>query len=60
MNPAVTGSYQIGVTWVEPLQNVGSDITNYVVFWKTQAEGDYLNSAVVNANTFSYVITGLT
>jgi hypothetical protein len=31
----VTDRTQIGITWVEPLQNVGATITNYVIWWKT-------------------------
>jgi hypothetical protein len=47
------------VTWTAPLQNVGSDITSYILWWKTQAEGDYLNSNEVSSDTFSHTITGL-
>ena len=47
------------MTWTAPLQNVGSDITSYIVWWKTQAEGDYLNSNEVSSETFSHTITGL-
>ena len=60
MDPTVTDGTQIGVTWTEPLQNVGAVITDYIINWKTQAEGDYLNSAVVDDTTFSYVISPVT
>lgn len=56
----VTNREQIAVEWTEPFQNVGAEISHYLVWWKTQAEGDYLNSAVVDWSTFDYIITGLT
>jgi hypothetical protein len=56
----ITDRTQIGVNWVAPIQNVGATITNYLIWWKTQAEGDYLNSAIVDESTFSYIITPLT
>ena len=55
----VTDRTRIGVNWVAPLQNVGATITNYLIWWKTQAEGDYLNSAIVSSSVFSYTISGL-
>ena len=29
-----TGASQIGVTWQAPLENGGSPITHYVLYWK--------------------------
>jgi hypothetical protein len=35
--PSLTSRTQIGVTWSQPLQNVGSLITKYILHYKTQA-----------------------
>jgi len=59
-NRAVTDRSSIGVTWEAPIQDVGSLITSYIVRWKTQAEGDYLNSyETADAQIFAHTIRGL-
>ena len=35
--PSQTSQTQIAVQWTAPTQNVGSTITSYIVWWKTQA-----------------------
>lgn len=56
----VTNREQIGIEWTAPLENVGASITSYIIKWKTQAEGDYMNSfETADALTFDYTITEL-
>jgi hypothetical protein len=45
-----TSPSTVAVRWTAPIENVGTPTTQYIVRWKTQAEGDYLNSAVVDAS----------
>ena len=40
-----------------PLDNRGSAVTHYVLEWKEQSAGDYINSyTIANASELSYVI----
>lgn len=55
--PAVTSGSQIGVQWTAPVQDVGSLITKYILWYKTQAQGDFVESVELNASTFTYTLT---
>jgi hypothetical protein len=45
-----TSRTQIGVSWQAPIENVGTPTTEYLIWWKTQAEGDFLNFVTVDAS----------
>ena len=55
--PSLTSRTQISVQWQAPPQNVGSLISAYKLHYKTQAQGDFVTSITVDADTFAYTIT---